>query len=44
MTFTIVGNLVAATYGFTWLDVGEKPALVYAVDALDLKVRHRLLL
>lgn len=41
MTFTVVGNLVTATYGFTWLGVGEEPALIYIVDALDLKVRQQ---
>lgn len=41
MTFAVVGNLVTATYGFTWLGVGEEPALFYIVDALDLKGRQQ---
>lgn len=41
MTFTVVGNLVTATYGFTWLGVGEEPALIYIVDAVDLKARQQ---
>lgn len=41
MTFAVVGNLVTATYGFTWLGVGEEPALFYIVDARDLKGRQQ---
>lgn len=42
MAFTAVSHLVTATYGFTWLDVRENPALIYILTALHLKVRHRL--
>ena len=44
MAFTVVGDLVTATDGFAWLDVGDKPADTDVVGAFDLKVRHRFLL
>lgn len=40
MTFPTVSNLVTATYGFTWLDVRENPALIYILSALHLKMRQ----
>lgn len=44
MALTTVGNLVTATNRFTGLDVGQKPAVIYILEAFNLKVRHTQLL